>query len=61
MQGHFLDLTEKYGMKDAFRHLTGYSPISVPTASFFVYGSVILGWLVVVAFGIAGFLSTASA
>jgi hypothetical protein len=61
MRGHFLDLTEKYGMKDAFRHLTGYSPISVPTASFFVYGSVILGWLVVVAFGIAGFFSTASA
>lgn len=61
MQGHFLNLTEKHETKEDFKDLNEYSWISVPAASFLVYGSVILGWLVVVAFGIAGFLSTASA
>jgi hypothetical protein len=62
MRGHFFGLTEKYETKKKFKDLKeNYSLISVPTASFLVYGSVILGWLVVVAFGIAGFLSTASA
>jgi hypothetical protein len=68
MQGHFLNLPEKDGTKKDFKGLKKdlkdlheyYSLISVPTASFLVYGSVILGWLVVTAFGIAGFLSTAS-
>jgi hypothetical protein len=55
MPGHFLDLKEHYGTKEAFQHLKEYSRISVPTASFLVYGSVILGWLVAAAFGIAGF------
>jgi hypothetical protein len=61
MQGHFLNLTEKHGTKEDVKDLDKYSWISVPAASFLVYGSVILGWLVVVAFGIVGFLSTASA
>jgi hypothetical protein len=76
MQGHFLNLPVKDGTKKDFKGLKKvfrdlkkdlkdlheyYSLISVPTASFLVYGSVILGWLVVTAFGIAGFLSTASA
>lgn len=61
IRGHFLDRTEKNEAKAAFRLLKEYSLISVPTASFLVYGSVILGWLVVAAFGIAGFLSAASA
>lgn len=76
MQGHFLNLPEKDGTKEELKGLKKvfgdlrrdlrdlheyYSLISVPTASFLVYGSVILGWLVVTAFGIAGFLSAASA
>jgi hypothetical protein len=61
MPGHFLDRTEKNKAKEAFKLLGEYSLISVPTASFLVYGSVILGWLVVAGFGIAGFLSAASA
>jgi hypothetical protein len=61
MRGHFFDPTEKYETKKEFKDLKEhYSLISVPTASFLVYGSVILGWLVVAAFGIAGFLSAAS-
>jgi hypothetical protein len=61
MPGHFLDRKEKNELKDAFKLLKEYSLISVPTASFLVYGSVILGWMVVAGFGIAGFLSAASA
>jgi hypothetical protein len=55
MRGHFLELPEKNAMAGSFSLLREYWPVSVPTASFLVYGSVILGWLVVAAFGVAGF------
>jgi hypothetical protein len=55
MQGHFLELPERNAMAGSLGLLREYWPVSVPTASFLVYGSVILGWLVVAAFGVAGF------
>ncbi len=55
MRGHFLARTEHHKISDALELLKKNLPISVPTASFMVYGSAILGWVVVAAFGIAGF------
>ena len=55
MQGHFLDRTERSKIRDALSPLKENWIISVPTASFIVYGSVILGWVVVTAFGVAAF------
>lgn len=55
MRGHFLDRTEHHSLGDACKLLKENLPISVPTASFTVYGSAILGWLVVTGFGVAGF------
>jgi hypothetical protein len=42
-------------MSDALKLFRKNLPISVPTASFIVYSSAILGWVVVAEFGIAGF------
>jgi hypothetical protein len=55
MRGHFLCRTEHHKISDARKLFRKNLPISVPTASFIVYGSAILGWVVVAAFGIAGF------
>jgi len=55
MQGHFLHRTEHHKIGDAGKLLKENWPISVPTASFIVYGSAILGWVVVAAFGVAEF------
>jgi hypothetical protein len=55
MRGHFLHRTEHHKIGDARKLLKENLPISVPTASFTVYGSAILGWVVVAAFGVAGF------
>jgi hypothetical protein len=55
VQGHFLDRTEHSRIRDALRLLKENLVISVPTASFIVYGSAILGWVVVTAFGVAAF------
>ena len=55
MRGHFLCRTEHHKMSDALKLFRKNLPISVPTASFIVYGSAILGWVVVAEFGIAGF------
>lgn len=55
MRGHFLERLEHSKIRDAFRLLKENWIISVPTASFIVYGSVILGWVVVTAFGVAAF------
>jgi hypothetical protein len=61
IQGHFLNRTEKHKWRAPFRLLKCYWGISVPTASFVVYCAVILGWLVVAGFGVAGFFSTPNA
>jgi hypothetical protein len=55
MRGHFLDRTEHHEIGDARKLLIKNCPISVPTASIIVYGSAILGWVVIAAFGVAGF------
>jgi hypothetical protein len=55
MRGHFLCRTEHHKISDALKLFRKNLPISVPTSSFIVYGSAILGWVVVAAFGIAGF------
>lgn len=55
LRGHFLHRTEHHKISDACELLKESLPISVPTASFIVYGSAILGWLIVAAFGVAGF------
>ena len=54
MRGHFLHRTEHHKISDAYMLLKENLPISVPTASFIVYGSAIVGWLIIVAFGVAG-------
>jgi hypothetical protein len=58
IRGHFLERTEHHKIRDAFNLLKENLPISVPSASFIVYGSAILGWLVVAGFGVAGFFQT---
>jgi hypothetical protein len=55
LRGHFLRRTERHKIGDAFKLLKENRPISVPTASFIVYSSAVLGWLVVAVFGLAGF------
>jgi hypothetical protein len=55
MRGHFLCRTEHHRIGDAGKLFKTNWPISVPTASFVVYSSAILGWVVVAAFGVAGF------
>jgi hypothetical protein len=54
--GHFLDRPKSHRLRDACRLLDRRRLIMVPTASFLVYGSVILGWLVVSGFGVAEFV-----
>ena len=56
IRGHFLERTEHHKIHDAFKLYKENLPISVPSASFIVNGSAILGWLVVAGFGVAGFL-----
>ena len=53
LKGHFLDRPEYHKLSAAWKLFKDNLPISVPTASFIVYGSAILGWMVVAAFGIA--------
>jgi hypothetical protein len=53
MRGHFLERPERHKIRDALKLLKANLPISVPTASFIVYGSAILGWMIVAAFGFA--------
>jgi hypothetical protein len=55
MRGHFRDRTENHTVAEAVDLLKCDRPISVPTASFLVYLSVILGWLGVAVAGIVGF------
>jgi hypothetical protein len=55
LKGHFLNRTEHHKLSAAWELFKENRSISVPTASFIVYGSAILGWAVVTAFGIAGF------
>ncbi len=55
LRGHFLQRTEHHKIGDARKLLKANLPISVPTASFVVYVSALLGWVVVAAFGVAGF------
>lgn len=54
--GHFLDRPKSHRIRDAWRLLDRRRPIMVPTASFLVYGSALLGWLVVAVFGVAQFV-----
>ena len=56
VRGHFLDRPKSHTIRDAWELLDRERPIMVPTASFLVYGSVIIGWLVVSAFGLAAFV-----
>jgi hypothetical protein len=56
MRGHFLDRPKSHGIRDAWRLLDHGRPIMVPTASFLVYGTVLIGWLVVCGFGVVGFV-----
>jgi hypothetical protein len=58
MRGHFNYRPEHHKIRDARRLLKENWPISVPTASFIVYSSAILGWLAVAAFGVAEFFLT---
>jgi hypothetical protein len=55
LKGHFLNRTEHHKIRAACKLFKDNLSISVSTASFIVYGSAILGWVVVTAFGIAGF------
>ena len=55
VHGHFLDRPKSHQIREAWQLLDRKHSIMVPTASFLVYGSVIVGWLVVCVFGIAGF------
>jgi hypothetical protein len=52
MNGHFLKRPERHKIGAALKLLKDNWPISVPTASFIVYGSAILGWVLVAAFGV---------
>ena len=55
MNGHFLNRPERHKIRAALKLLKDNWPISVPTASFIVYGSAILGWVLVAVFGVASF------
>ena len=55
LKGHFLNRTEHHKMGATWALFKNNLSISVPTASFIVYASAILGWMVVTAFGIAAF------
>ena len=54
--GHFLERPKSHRIRDAWGLLDRRHPIMVPTASFLVYGSAMLGWLVVSVFGVAEFV-----
>jgi hypothetical protein len=55
MNGHFLNRPERHKIGAALKLLKDNWPISVPSASFIVYGRAILGWMLVAAFGAASF------
>ena len=55
MNGHFLNRPERHKIGAAWKLLKDNWPISVPTASFIVYGSAILGWVFVAGFGVVSF------
>ena len=57
LPGHFLDRPQGHKLRETFSKLYRDDQIvTVPTASFLVYGSTLVGWIVVMCFGLAGFV-----